>query len=127
MVMNLTRGAGSCVAQFSSLAPRTLSLPASHYFGKLPGTTTGGYVQNRYYAATDLADVEERVMATLKAFDLIKSEVKIDSHFQNDLGLDSLDMVELTMKVEDEFGFEIPDKDAERFLTPADIVKYICE
>lgn len=45
----------------------------------------------------------------------------------NDLGLDSLDHVEVIMAMEDEFGFEIPDADAEKLLKPADIVKYICD
>lgn len=51
----------------------------------------------------------------------------LESHFINDLGLDSLDHVEIIMAVEDEFGFEIPDMDAERLLRPADIVRYIAD
>lgn len=43
----------------------------------------------------------------------------------NDLGLDSLDHVEIIMAMEDEFSFEIPDTDAEKLLTPADIVRYV--
>merc|ERR1712168_1178310 len=58
---------------------------------------------------------------------VITTPVTLTTHFQNELGLDSLDLVELVMKVEDEFGFEIPDQDAEKFLTPADMVKYVCE
>lgn len=45
----------------------------------------------------------------------------------NDLGLDSLDHVEIIMAIEDEFGFEIPDMDAERLLKPADIVRYVAD
>jgi len=45
----------------------------------------------------------------------------------NDLGLDSLDQVELVMATEDEFAFEIPDADAEKLLRPADVVKYIAD
>jgi len=45
----------------------------------------------------------------------------------NDLGLDSLDHVEVIMAIEDEFGFEIPDADAEKLLRPADIVQYIAD
>jgi NADH dehydrogenase (ubiquinone) 1 alpha/beta subcomplex 1, acyl-carrier protein len=47
------------------------------------------------------------------------------SHFVNDLGLDSLDTVELVMAIEDEFAIEIPDRDAEGILTVEDAVKYI--
>jgi acyl carrier protein len=43
----------------------------------------------------------------------------------NDLGLDSLDTVELVMAIEDEFAIEIPDRDAEGILTVEDAVKYI--
>jgi NADH dehydrogenase (ubiquinone) 1 alpha/beta subcomplex 1 len=53
--------------------------------------------------------------------------VTIDAHFIKDLGLDSLDHVELVMAVEDEFGFEIPDSDAEKLLCPKDVVHYIAE
>lgn len=54
-------------------------------------------------------------------------QLKLDSHFANDLGLDSLDHVEVIMAIEDEFSFEIPDKDAEKLWTPADIIKYVAD
>jgi NADH dehydrogenase (ubiquinone) 1 alpha/beta subcomplex 1, acyl-carrier protein len=49
------------------------------------------------------------------------------SHLQKDLGLDSLDHVEVIMAMEDEFGFEIPDSDAERLYTPKDIIRYVAD
>ena len=52
-------------------------------------------------------------------------EVKEDSTFVDDLGADSLDIVELIMRFEDEFGVEIPDEKAEKIKTVNDIVKYI--
>lgn len=51
--------------------------------------------------------------------------MSLESHFINDLGLDSLDHVEVIMAIEDEFGFEIPDMDAEKLLRPADIVRWV--
>jgi len=54
-------------------------------------------------------------------------QLSLDSHFMDDLGLDSLDHVEIIMAMEDEFGFEIPDRDAERLLRPKDIVRYIAD
>lgn len=53
--------------------------------------------------------------------------MSLESHFINDLGLDSLDHVEVIMAMEDEFGFEIPDMDAEKLLRPRDVVQYICD
>ena len=52
-------------------------------------------------------------------------EIKEDSKFIEDLGADSLDVVELVMALEEEFDIEIPDEDAEGILTVADALKYI--
>lgn len=51
----------------------------------------------------------------------------LDSDFFKDLGLDSLDHVELIMAIEDEFGFEIPDGFADNMKTPRDILQFICD
>lgn len=53
--------------------------------------------------------------------------MSVDSHFHKDLGLDSLDHVEVIMAMEDEFGFEIPDQDAEKLNCPKDIIQYIAD
>ena len=50
-----------------------------------------------------------------------------DSSFIDDLGADSLDLVELIMALEEEFGIEIPDADAEKVVTVGDVVNYIKE
>ena len=52
-------------------------------------------------------------------------EVNIDSNFIDDLGADSLDIVELIMAFEEEFGIEIPDEAAEKIKTVQDVVSYI--
>lgn len=54
-------------------------------------------------------------------------QLSLNSHFMQDLGLDSLDHVEIIMAIEDEFGFEIPDMDAQKLLRPADIVRYVAD
>ena len=54
-------------------------------------------------------------------------EVKSDSNFQNDLGADSLDTVELVMALEEEFDIEIPDEAAEGIATVGDAVRFIEE
>ncbi|MEW6086905.1 MAG: acyl carrier protein [bacterium] len=53
------------------------------------------------------------------------AEVKPESSFVGDLGADSLDTVELVMALEDEFGIEIPDEEAEKIINVGDAIKYI--
>jgi len=54
-------------------------------------------------------------------------EVTPTASFIDDLGADSLDTVELVMALEEEFGIEIPDEDAEKITTVGDAIKYIEE
>ncbi|MDI9514403.1 MAG: acyl carrier protein [Clostridiaceae bacterium] len=54
-----------------------------------------------------------------------ESEVKMEASFIDDLGADSLDIVELIMALEEEFDLEIPDKEAEKIATVGDAVEYI--
>ncbi len=56
-----------------------------------------------------------------------REEVTPEASFVDDLGADSLDTVELVMALEEEFGIEIPDEDAEKIQTVGDAVKYIEE
>jgi acyl carrier protein len=67
-----------------------------------------------------------------KVIKLISDATKIDvakigptTSFVEDLNLDSLDIVELMMKMEDDFGVEIPEEDAEGLKTVADVVSYL--
>ena len=53
------------------------------------------------------------------------NDVKGESSFIEDLGADSLDIVELVMKMEEEFSIEIPDEEAEKIKTVNDVVQYI--
>ena len=54
-------------------------------------------------------------------------EVTTEASFVDDLGADSLDTVELVMALEEEFGIEVPDEDAEKLTTVGDAVRYIEE
>jgi acyl carrier protein len=54
-----------------------------------------------------------------------ESEVNISSSFKEDLGADSLDIVELVMELEDEFELDIPDEDATDFKTVGDVFEYL--
>ena len=72
--------------------------------------------------------ITDRTLLVLKLYDKIDPEkLTLESHFINDLGLDSLDHVEIIMAIEDEFGFEIPDDFAEKLLTPAKIIQYVAD
>eukprot|EP00700_Malawimonas_jakobiformis_P000679 EC719233.1.p1 GENE.EC719233.1~~EC719233.1.p1 ORF type:complete len:116 (+),score=37.04 EC719233.1:31-378(+) len=70
--------------------------------------------------------VKQRVFNVLTNFQGVDPQkVKDTAHFQKDLGLDSLTVVELVMAIEEEFGIEMSDDDADRILTAADAIKYI--
>ena len=56
-----------------------------------------------------------------------ETTVTEEASFIDDLGADSLDLVELIMALEEEFGIEIPDADAEKVVTVGDVVSYIKE
>lgn len=77
-------------------------------------------------------------MSTEEVFEKVKSiiveqlgvadtSVEMDSSFIDDLGADSLDIVELVMALEEEFDMEIPDSDAEKVVSVGDVVEYIKE
>ncbi|XP_076160885.1 NADH dehydrogenase (ubiquinone) acyl carrier protein isoform X2 [Ptiloglossa arizonensis] len=87
--------------------------------------------QVRHYSAKPPLTIDlirQRVLLVLNLYDKIDpKKLSLESHFINDLGLDSLDHVEVIMAIEDEFGFEIPDMDAERLFRPADIVRYVAD
>ncbi|XP_065361104.1 acyl carrier protein, mitochondrial isoform X1 [Calliphora vicina] len=97
----------------------------------LKGSNNWQWQVARKYSAKpplSLKLINERVLLVLKLYDKIDpSKLRVESHFINDLGLDSLDHVEVIMAMEDEFGFEIPDSDAEKLLRPADIIKYVAD
>lgn len=73
-----------------------------------------------------MSDTLSRVQAVVaKQLGVEADTIKPESHFQNDLGADSLDLVELVMALEEEFKLEIPDEDAEGIATVGDAVRYI--
>jgi len=67
-------------------------------------------------------DIKEVVVEQLS---VNPDEVKEDSKFVEDLGADSLDVVELVMALEEKFDIEIPDDEAEKIRTVKDVVNYI--
>ncbi|XP_016933381.1 acyl carrier protein, mitochondrial isoform X1 [Drosophila suzukii] len=146
--MSFTQIARSCSRLAATLAPRRIASgalvqsQASRMMHRIavPSMTSqlsqecSGRWQTqsvRRYSAKpplSLKLINERVLLVLKLYDKIDpSKLNVESHFINDLGLDSLDHVEVIMAMEDEFGFEIPDSDAEKLLKPADIIKYVAD
>ncbi|KAI8060730.1 putative acyl carrier protein [Gongronella butleri] len=82
----------------------------------------------RYYSAGALSqsDIEARVLDILKGFDKVdQAKISPQANFVNDLGLDSLDTVEVIMAIEEDFSVEIPDKEADEIKTVSDAIKYI--
>jgi len=71
-----------------------------------------------------LAKVKEMVASQLGKSE---DEITPESSFIEDLGADSLDLVELIMSMEDEFGLEISDEDAESIITVQDAINFIME
>ena len=73
-----------------------------------------------------MATVLERVSKVIvDRLGVDESEVKLEASFRDDLGADSLDVVELVMELEDEFDMEISDEDAEKISTIGDAIAYI--
>lgn len=68
----------------------------------------------------------EKVRAKIaEQLSIDENEITMESGFVDDLGADSLDIVELIMALEEEFDMEIPDEDAEKITTVGDVVEYI--
>ncbi|KAI9777703.1 MAG: Acyl carrier protein, mitochondrial [Geoglossum umbratile] len=84
----------------------------------------------RFYSAPaglTQQEVEGRILGILGNFDKVTDTTKLSptSHFSNDLGLDSLDTVEVVMAIEEEFSIEIPDKEADAIHSVEGAVRYI--
>lgn len=70
--------------------------------------------------------VLEKVKAILsEQFDVEEDSITTDTLIEDDLGADSLDVVDLVMSLEDEFEIEVPDDEVENIRTVGDLVKYI--
>ena len=73
-----------------------------------------------------MADTLERVKKMIvDRLGVEESKVTLEASFKDDLGADSLDVVELVMELEDEFDMEISDEDAEKITTVGEVVAYI--
>lgn len=76
----------------------------------------------------DMAEVFERVRKVIcEQLSVTEGEVSEDKRFQEDLNADSLDVVELIMALEEEFGIEIPDDDVANMKSVGDVTSYVAE
>ncbi|KPM37252.1 hypothetical protein AK830_g9332 [Neonectria ditissima] len=110
----------AAVAQRTAFAaaPRAV-LPKIQSFQAVRMYSAGGSLNKE--------EVEGRIMSLLQGFDKVNdvTNIKPAAHFANDLGLDSLDTVEVVMAIEEEFSIEIPDKDADSIHSVEHAVEYI--
>ena len=73
-------------------------------------------------------EVYERVKSALgEQLGVDETEITNEASFQDDLDADSLDLVELIMELEDQFGIKIPDEDAQKLTTVGQAVDYVVE
>ena len=83
----------------------------------------------RTFAAStflDPGEVSTRILGVIKNFDKVDpNKVTETAKFTDDIGLDSLDQVEVVMAIEDEFAIEIPDAEADKIHSVTDAVEYI--
>jgi acyl carrier protein len=74
----------------------------------------------------DMSTIEERVKKiVVEQLGVKEEDVTVEASFVDDLGADSLDTVELVMALEEEFGCEIPDEEAEKITTVQQAIDYI--
>lgn len=70
----------------------------------------------------------EKIRALLaEQFDVDEDTITMETNIEDDLGADSLDVVDLIMSLEDEFDIEVPEEDVEKLRTVASVVKFIEE
>ena len=68
---------------------------------------------------------EKIIALTAEHLGIDADSISETSSFKEDLGVDSLDLFELTMALEDEYGIEIPSEDLEKIVTVGDVVEYV--
>ncbi|GAA5865431.1 hypothetical protein JCM3774_005634 [Rhodotorula dairenensis] len=112
-------------------AARSLVAPAARRVAFAPAPVRFApslLAQQRFYAASSLSadSIKARIEDVLKSFEKVDStKVTPTASFTSDLGLDSLDAVEVVMAIEEEFAIEIPDEDADRITTVGEAIDYI--
>lgn len=71
-------------------------------------------------------EIFERIRSMLaEQLEIDEDRITMDSNIMEDFDADSLDLVDMVMSLEDEFGVEVPDEDVEKFHTVGDVVRFI--
>ncbi|SNX84182.1 probable ACP1 - mitochondrial acyl-carrier protein [Melanopsichium pennsylvanicum] len=124
MVSALRTAAASLIR---ARAPMAIARPAV----ARAAVVTPRFAPVRFYAASaglSKSDIETRIVDVLKTFEKVDpSKVSATSSFTSDLGLDSLDAVEVVMAIEEEFTIEIPDEEADNITTVQQAIDYIAK
>jgi acyl carrier protein len=115
---------------------KSFDTPPAGKFYKKPLAKRGKRRYHMFVQATQLHLVKRRVIGMIfekvaailaEQLDAEAETITLESSLVDDLGADSLDVVDLVMTLEDEFDMEIPDEDIENVRTVGDIVKYLEE
>ena len=69
--------------------------------------------------------LEKVINVVAESLGMEESEIKAESSFKDDLNADSLDLFEMVMSLEEEFGIEIPSEDLEQLKTVGDVMEYL--
>lgn len=131
--MFLRSAARVCVVSRSSFVSRTTAFtPRSFNVSYTPTTsfintnTFRSYCNEKTPGLKTPEEITQRVISVVKNFEKVQSDLVNDkSHFSNDLGLDSLDNVELVLAIEEEFSIEIPDEAANKITSVPEAVAYL--
>eukprot|EP00798_Chlamydomonas_sp_ICE-L_P021415 gene21415-28373_t len=117
----------SAASVFKTAVLGHLRIPVTSFVQRADLPSISGVIARGFAGGfLDKDKVVERVVYVAKHFEKVDpAKVSPTATFEKDLGLDSLDVVELVMALEEEFGVEIPDAEADKISSVSDAVNYL--